>query len=365
MNTDQLGEKAGPVAGSKEEAQQRADRIRLFTLELAELERYGVLSLSDRQREAISAYHGETLKQLSRQFDIDMSQATRQMSIGMRIVSFLGAIALSAAVFFFFYRFWGHFTVPLQVAILIAAPIVALAGVEFAARREKTLYFASLLSLVALTAFVLDLTMLGQIFTITPSQNAFLAWGAFSLVLAYTYRLRLILVAGLVSLLGYLTATMGTWSGIYWLSFGERPENFLAAGLLIFAAAFMPLHRKSGFAPVYRMFGLLTVLIAVLVLSHWGMGSYLMIPGKRVEYLYQAAGFALSGLVIWLGIREHWPGITNLGSTFFVIFLYTKFYDWWWEWMPKYLFFLLLGLIALLILFILRRLRSLFREVAP
>ena len=66
-------------------------------------------------------------------------------------------------------------------------------------------------------------------------------------------------------LLGYLTATMGTWSGIYWLSFGERPENFLAAGLLIFAVAFISFHGKSEFAPVYRIFGLLVVLIAVLV----------------------------------------------------------------------------------------------------
>lgn len=365
MNSVKTGEEGIPFAGSKEEAQQRADRIRLFSLELAELEKDSILCLSDEQQEAISAYHGETLKRLAGQFDIDTSQAAKQMSMGMRIVSFLGAIALSAAVFFFFYRFWGLFSVPLQVAILVAAPIAALAGVEFAARRERTLYYASLISLVALTAFVLNLTMLGQIFTITPTQNAFLAWGGFSLILAYTYRLRLILVAGLISLLGYLTATMGTWSGVYWLSFGERPENFLAAGILLFAAAFIPLRRQEEFAPVYRMFGLLVVFIAVLVLSHWGMGSYLLIPVKQVEYLYQVAGFALSGLVIWRGIREHWPGITNLGSTFFVIFLYTKFYDWWWEWMPKYLFFLLLGLIALLLLFLLRRLRSLVREVTP
>lgn len=365
MNSAQPDKEVKPAAGSKEEAQQRADRIRLFSLELAELERDSILCLSDEQRAAVSVYHGETLKQLTGQFDIDTSQAAKQMSMGMRIISFLGAIALSAAVFFFFYRFWGLFSVPLQVSILVAAPIATLAGVEFAARRESTLYFASLISLVALTAFVLDLTMLGQIFTITPTQNAFLAWGGFSLIIAYTYRLRLILVAGLISLLAYLTATMGTWSGIYWLSFGERPENFLAAGLLVFAAAFLPFPRQREFAPVYRMFGLLVVFIAVLVLSHWGMGSYLMVPEKQVEYLYQTAGFALSGLAIWLGIRKQWPGITNVGSTFFVIFLYTKFYDWWWEWMPKYLFFLLLGLIALLILFLLRRLRLLVREVTP
>ncbi len=365
MNSHQLPDNASPPPGSREEAQRRADRIAHFTTELAELENSGVLLLSEQQREAVAAHHGKALKRLAEQFDIDTSQTARQMSMGMRIVSFLGAIALSAAVFFFFYRFWGLFTVSQQAAILVCAPIAALVGVEFAARREKTLYFASLISLVALTAFILDLAMLGQIFSITPSQNAFLAWAAFSLLLAYTYRLRLILVAGLISLLGYLTATMGTWSGIYWLSFGERPENFLAAGLLICGLAYMPVHGKTGFTPVYRMFGLLVALIAVLVLSHWGIGSYLELPPERVENLYQIAGFCLSSLLIWLGIRRRWPGITNLGSTFFVIFLYTKFYDWWWKWMPKYLFFLLLGLIALLLLLVLKRLRTLVREVAP
>jgi uncharacterized membrane protein len=48
----------------------------------------------------------------------------------------------------------------------------------------------------------------------------------------------------------------------------------------------------------------------------------------------------------------------NTGMTFFVIFLYTKFFDWWWEIMPKYLFFLVLGLTAILLLLVLRRLRA-------
>jgi len=90
-----------------------------------------------------------------------------------------------------------------------------------------------------------------------------------------------------------------------------------------------------------------------------------MVPDESVEHLYQVAGFILAGLTIWLGIRRHWPGVTNLGSTFFVIFLYTKLYDWWWDWMPKYLFFLLLGAIAVLVLLVLRRLRSVVREVTP
>ena len=283
----------------------------------------------------------------------------------MRIVSFLGALALSAAVFFFFYRFWGLLSTSFQTTILVVAPLLILTGVEFAARREKTLYFASLISMVAFAAFVLDLSMLGQIFTITHSQNAFLAWGAFAMIIAYTYRLRLILVTGLACLMGYLAASIGTWCGIYWLSFGERPENFLVAGALIFGAAFIPQRRYSEFLPSYRIFGLLVVFIAILILSHWGLGSYLPLLPKQIENCYQISGFILAGMIIWLGIRRSWHGVVNLGSTIFVIFLYTKFYDWWWDGLPKYLFFLILGGIAIGLLFVLRRMRSLIQEVSP
>lgn len=350
---------------NKNEAQERADRIRLFDQEMECLGEEGILNLPQEQRDLITAYHADLLNKLAQRFDIDTSTTDRQMSMGMRIISFLGALALSAAVFFFFYRFWGLLSTSAQTSILVAAPLLILSGVEFAARRERTLYFASLISLVAFAAFVLNLSMLGQIFSITPSQNAFLAWGLFAMIIAYTYRLRLMLVAGLTCLMGYLAATIGTWSGIYWLSFGERPENFIIAGLIVFAVAFIPHRSFTEFLSTYRIFGLLTVFLALLVLSHWGMGSYLMFPPKQIQNSYQIAGFILAGLIIWLGIKRSWNGVVNLGSTFFVIFLYTKFYDWWWEWLPKYLFFLILGGIAIGLLFVLRKMRSLTREVTP
>lgn len=352
------------MPSTKDEAQHRTDQIKAFKSELAQLEQDKILQLSPEQQNQLSAYHAETLERLSRQFDVDTTIAAKQMSLGMRMVSFLGAVALSAAVFFFFYRFWGMISTPVQVTILVAAPLVIVAGVEVAARRETTLYFATLIGMVAFTAFVLNLTMLGQIFSITPSQNAFLAWGAFALILAYAYRLRLLLVAGLVCIMGYLAATIGTWSGIYWLSFGERPENFIVTGVMLFAAAYIPQAKHRAFASIYRLFGLLVILLAVLILSHWGMGSYLYMPAKQVEHLYQIAGFIFSGLTIWLGIKNHWSGITKLGSTFFTIFLYTKIFDWWWDSMPKYFFFLMLGAAALGLLLILKKTRSLIREVS-
>jgi uncharacterized membrane protein len=215
---------------------------------------------------------------------------------------------------------------------------------------------------VAFACFVLDLTMLGQVFSIAPSQSAFLAWGAFALVLAYTYGLALLQVAGILSLLGYLSATIGTWGGCYWISASQRPENFIAAGLAIAALSFVPHPKLTRFPALYRLFGLLAVFVAILILGNWGEASFLPFRPKAVEYVYQAAGFVVSGVVIWAGVRQRWPGTANLGSTFFAIFMYTRFFDWWWEWMPKYLFFLVLGLVAILLLLLLKRLRTLTRE---
>ena len=108
---------------------------------------------------------------------------------------------------------------------------------------------------------------------------------------------------------------------------------------------------------MYRLLGMLAVFIAILVLANWGQVSYLQLDHDAVEMLYQMLGFLLAGLAIWFGIRLGMKEVVNTGATFFVICLYTKLFDWWWDWMPKYLFFLVIGLIAVGLLFILSRAR--------
>lgn len=340
-------------------AQQRVDRIHAFQTELDQLQRDGLLVLSAEQQRRLTAHHSKLLRELGQQFDVDTTSGQKQMSLGMRIVSFLGALALAASVFLFFYRIWGLISTPVQLLILICGPVFSVLAMEWTRKRERSPYFTSLAGLVAFAAFVLNLHLLGSIFNITPSPNAFLVWGVFAFLLAYTHDLRLLLVAGILCVLTYLSACFGTWRGVYWLSFGERPENFLPAGFLLFLVPAVIRHQNHpDFPSYYRLFGMLTVLMAVLILSHWGGGSYLRLPDKNVETLYQLFGFGLAGLTIWVGVRWGWPALTNLGGTFFVIDLYTKFYDWWWEWMPKYLFFLTLGLVAILLLMIFKRLRN-------
>lgn len=348
---------------TKIKAQQRADRIRAFRDELEQVERDGALALTEQQQEGLRSYHTRVLGELQAEFDVDTTQSQKEMSWGMRIASTIGALALGAAVWFFFYRFWGLMTTPMQVGVLLLAPLGAVAGMEWCGRREKTLYFTGLVGMLAVATFVLNISMLGSIFNIKPSENAFLLWGAFALLLAYTYGLRLILAAGLLSLMSYLALSVGAWSGVYWIYLGQRPESYIAAGAAAFAVPLVFRHRvRDNFPQVYRIMGLLAVFIAVLVLSNWGYVSYLPLTAAAVEIFYQVLGFLLAGLTIWIGIRMGWRDATNTGMTFFVIFLYTKFFDWWWDLMPKYLFFLVLGLVAVGLLFLLKRFRAALKE---
>src|SRR5262245_39517897 len=348
---------------SQAAAQRRADRIRAFAQELEQLERDGVLVLSEAQRASLASHHERTLRDLARAFNVDTTHEEKQLSWGMRIASFLGALALGASAYFLFHRFWGLLPTSGQVGVLIAAPLLACLMIEVVARMERTMYFAGLAALVAMSCAVLNLSVLGDIFNIVPSHKAFLAWAIFAFALAYGYGLRLLLVGGILALMGYLSAETGTWGGCYWLGFGERPENFLPAGLAIFALPAILKHRRhADFPPLYRIFGLLGILLPVLVLSNWGGVSYLLWPDARVEAIYQTVGFALAGFAIWAGIAKGWREVTNLGCTFFVIQLYTKFYDWWWDWMPKYLFFLLLGVVAVVLLLLLMKLRGRARQ---
>ena len=344
---------------SRTAAQQRADEIRMFAEELARLEKEGVVALTPAQREAIAAHHRGLLAQFAQAYDIDQDTRAKQLSLGMRIASFLGALALAASVFFLFGQFWDRFSTAVQVALLIGAALGTFGATVWIQGRDSSGYFTKLAAMVAFACFVINIALLGQIFNITPSDKALIPWAALALLLAYTCDLRLLLAAGILCIIAWVSARTGTWSGMYWLHFGARPENFFPAAVILFLAPqLIPHGRFTGFGPIYRVFALLTLFLPMLVLGNWGDISYLDFERRAIEGFYQVMGFALSAGAIWLGTRRHWGEVVNTGSVFFVIFLYTKFFDWWWEIMPKYLFFLVLGLTAVLLLIIMRRLRA-------
>ena len=344
---------------SRTDAQQRADAIETFRREIDRLEREGVLALSDAQRQAVAEHHRTLLATYGDSYDIDPNAGAKQLSLAMRIASFLGALALSTSVFLLFYQFWGNLGTLSQVTILVVSAVATFAATMWINARDTSGYFTNLAAMVTLACFVLDISMLGQIFNITPSDAALVAWSAMALLLAYTCDLRLLLAAGIALAIGYLSTRIGAWSGMYWPHFGERPENFIPAGALLFLVPrFIRHDRFTGFPPIYRMIGLVAVLLPMLILSTWGVGSHAGFDRETVERIYQVLGFAACAGAIWLGVRREWRETVNVGVVFFVLFLYSRFFDWWWDTIPKYLFFLILGLTAVGILLVLRRARA-------
>ncbi len=353
------------AALTRAEAQQRADQIGAFARELGELEREGVLRLPAEDRARVGAYHAALVERLAGSFDVDRTERQRRMSLGMRIASLVGAVALSAAVVLFFNRVWGLLSTPAQLTVLILAPVLLLAALELAARHEKTLYVASILAITATAAFILDISVVGVIFNMRPSAAALALWAAFALAVSYAYGLRLLLAGGLAMALGFLGVAVARAAGLDMSVALARPEPILAGGALVVAASRLPFNRRRpGFPETWRLVGAVAVLLPLIFLSTWaGVFSYLPWPERVTGSLYDASGFVLGAAGIWFGIRAGWREVVQVATGFLVIFVFAKCFDWWWAWMPRYLFFLLLGGLAVAVLVVLGRIRTRQRRV--
>lgn len=344
---------------TKTQAQARADQVRAFRAEQTLLSEQGMLQLSADTAAAIRRYHDELLQELQQAQDVDLSEGARHLSLGMQIVSFLGAGALAASLFFLFYQYWGYFATAAQVGILIAAPLLSLAAACWVRRLDSSGYYAKLAGLVSFASWILNIVMLGSIFNLTPSPNAFAVFALYGFLLAYLLQVRLLLAAALICSFIFIGAQFGTWMGSYWIYVGEHPEHFFLPALFFFA---LPLWIKQahfhGFALIYQMLSVVVFFIALLILTNWAGGSYLPWSPALIEGCYQVVGFITSALLVLYGLRTRAVNLMLAGNVFFALFLYTKFFDWWWDWMPKYLFFLVIGLTAILALMVFNRLRK-------
>ena len=354
---------AGIAVEDRKAAQARLERIQAFQLQLRELLQTGVLDLSEDQRSRVDNYLETVRADLAARFDVDISETEKRFSLGMRIASTLGGLAFCLALVLFFYRFWGQLYTGTQVILLAAAPLLGLALLGILGKCRAARYYVSLAAIVVLGSFILNLTAIGFTFNITPTPNAMLAWGAFALVVAYGCRLDLPLAAGLAVLTVFFSATSLSWTGGYWESLMERPEGFLPGGLL--AAAIPAIRRNPGnmeFDPIYRLVGMSMVLFALTILMHRSAFSYLPLPHPALSIFYQLVAFLTAAAVIGWGVSQARQELFHLGSAAFVLFLFDRFFIWWWDWMPRYLFFLVIGLAALSLLFLFRRLRMLGRR---
>jgi len=321
-----------------------------FKAELLQLAEEGIV-LDEGTLDRIRAHHGALLA----------DAPDERLSLGMRLASFVGAVALSAAVFFLFYRFWGALAVTSQVAILVTAPLLLVAVTHALHRREKTGYFATLAALTAVAAFVLELGALGTIFNLPPTPHAFLAWGLFGILLGRAYDLRLPHFAGMVALGLWVTALPGELRGEPLPDVWGRGEALALAGL-----AFLLTPRLAGvrarWHDDHRIVGMVGLFVGLFVLSVHGRASWLPVDHDLIEGLYQVVGFGAGVAVTAWGVRERRGHLANGGMIFLTLLCLFKAADWWWEWLPRWAFFLLIAAFAIGVMVALQRVRRAVSE---
>jgi hypothetical protein len=345
------------------EAQRRVNQIRAFGEELAALDREGVLPLSAEQAAVVAAHHERLLRQLAIQYDVDRSDAASRLSRGMQLLSFFAAVALTLSVYSLVSRFWGRLDLPAQAALLAAFPIAALGGVEMAARRERTLYIASLFALVAYGTFWLAIGILSWTLNISVTPVAIWAGVLFGVALALPFRFRLILALALTGLIVALAGTVFQSAGSEWTQAFERPEPLITAAFLSTFLGPRLAQVDSQFAPVVRLVGLSIGLGGLLLLSVNGRQSLLPIAAESAEAFYQAVMLVVTVACLVIAIRHAWRETVMLASVALALFLLTRYVDWLWDVLPRYVFFLLLALAAFGWLLALRRIRARFHEV--
>lgn len=350
---------------SSNAAQQRADRIAAFRAELAALESGGIAVLDPELGQRIRAHHDATLAALNAQGEIDLTRGEARLSAGMRIASVLGAAALSAAWGFFVTAMWSSLGHPARLALVALPPLLLGFGTAWAARRERSGYVASIVATVAIIALGVNLSALGALYNLPDSRHWLLLVGSFALILAYGYGLLIPLLIGIGGIGGWLWSLSAIPQGIWWDGAFGRFEPLAVLGA---AAILVPAFVRRGpavFAVAWRASGAIALVLALLVLGEAsGMSLIPGAPPRLMLGVYQLLGAAAFVALIWQGLRRDQIELVRSGMAGMALLLFLRAIDWFWEIMPKWLFFLLIGAIALGALLILRRLKLAERRVS-
>ena len=329
----------------------------------------------------------------------------RKLGRGVTILINLGAIILAAGLIIFFASNWIEFGRAGKVSSLLLLTLFFYV-VGFELTEAGRWHFPALgLALVFLgcVMFGVDILLLALIYDLTAEHawSLLLDWLVW-LAVAYLLRSRLILFLGLIGITAWFGVEVGYLWGGYWI-YLSRPFHFIGLGACL--AALAAIHAGRGdrrFAAPYALVGLLLIYLSTLVLSIFDLQREFRAVNWRAPglvwvmmyapYVMAAAALAfihvrwrrtrlmdppvlavlfllilmvLSTFIAWLpGHREFWfillltlltsagiylgvawesPVVLNTSLVFFAINVYTRFYEYFWDAMPKSLFFIIAG----------------------
>ncbi|MGE0043116.1 MAG: hypothetical protein AB7H88_07035 [Vicinamibacterales bacterium] len=336
----------------------RADRILAFREELDTLRAEGACPLTDVQIEAIHRHHDALLTRLVAAYDLDRSPVAARLSRGLQLASIFGAVTLTAGLAALVSRFWGRLDVPAQVGLLGLFPLLALVGVEVAARRERTRYVSSLFAAVALGTCWLAIVQVGEVLDVPLQPPAMWAGVLFGLALGAAYGFRLVLGVSLVAMVVVASGTAFWLEGSLWTAAFERLEPVILGGAGVFVLARWLGAGAPGFASTTRLTGALVVCAGVLTLTLSGEPSVLAFAPGTIRGIYQVVMVLVTAGGIVMGLRSGWRETWLISTVFLLLFLLTRYVDWFWDALPRYAFFLVLAGLTFVTLYVLGRLRA-------
>jgi uncharacterized membrane protein len=147
-------------------------------------------------------------------------------------------------------------------------------------------------------------------------------------------------------------------AGVEWPEIFSRIDPLMCSGFSLVLVAPPLSQLDRGFAPVTRLVALGIGLFGLLVLSTWGTSSLAPVNASTVEVIYQVVMLVVCIGLLVAAVRRGWNESVSLVSVALALFLLTRYFDWFWELMPRFLFFLILATLAFVWLWAMRRVRA-------
>lgn len=194
---------------------------------------------------------------------------------------------------------WGSLALPAQVTVLTMVPLLALAGIEVAARRARTGYLAPVVALAACGAAWAALVLAPRALDLPFSSLLLWPGVGFGLAVATSYGFRIALAASLTLLVVAVASVFFVSGGTPWTLVFDRLEPFTGSAFVLALAARHLSAAGPGIADVARRTGFALGFAALLALSTRSGTSLLPVAPERAITVYRVVTVCAAAVTLW------------------------------------------------------------------
>jgi hypothetical protein len=335
----------------------RARQVLAWRDEEAALAREGVVHAGDSTLAAVRAHHDALLAGFAAAGNVDLTREEERLSAGMRLATLLGAAALSIAWAMLASSLWNDLGSGAKLAMVWVPALALLPATGFAALREPSGYIANIVGTVGTIAMAVAGFATFDLYEVDSPRLPFLLFGAYGLFLAYRYRLVLPLLVAIVGAGAFVWSLEAMLLRSPVNDTFEHLEPLILVGLAAYLVGAMRRSDPPAFSLVWRLSGIVAMVFPLLMLGLTTDGSWFG-SGHTSELLYQLVGLLAFVAMVWIGLKRDDVILARGGATALVLFLFFRMVDWFWEAIPDWLFFLLMGGLAFAVLLVLRAVRE-------